>query len=167
MTAASIWIALNPQWVLRFGTLGYAGALIISIVASASIIAPIPGLAIVMAMSTALDPWLLGIVTGMGSAVGEISGYLAGAGGRILVAQDPASHYARLERWTKKYGAPAIFFVAVAPLPFFDVAGIVAGAIRMPFWQFLFATALGKTIKYTVAIFVGAGSFHGLRRLFE
>lgn len=37
-------------------------------------------------------------------------------------------------------------------------AGIVAGVIRMPLWAFFVATAAGKTIKYTIAILVGAGS---------
>lgn len=167
VTAASIWLALNPQWVAWFGRWGYAGAFVISLVASASIILPIPGLAVAMAMGTALDPLMLGVVTGIASAIGEISGYLAGAGGRILIAKDQTSHYARLERWTRKYGAFGIFVVAALPFPFFDLAGIAAGAIRLPFWQFLVATALGKTIKYIVAIFIGAGSVNSLRHFFE
>ena len=167
VTAASIWIALNPALVLGLGRWGYTGAFILSLVASASIILPIPALAVVMAMGASLNPLLLGIITGVGSAIGELSGYLAGSSGRMLVSQDQASHYARLERWTRKYGAFGIFLVAALPVPLFDLAGIAAGAIRMPVWQFVVATALGKTVKYTIAILLGAGSVRGLRHFFE
>ncbi len=158
----SVLIALNPEWILRFGSWGYAGAFLISLIASASLILPLPGIALAIALGTALNPLLLGLVTGVGSAIGELMGYTLGASGRFLLTGDQQRHYERLERWTRKYGAFAIFFVAVLPIPFFDVAGIVAGAIRMPIASFLVATALGKTIKYTVLILVGAGWFVGL-----
>lgn len=162
ISAASLWIALNPEWIARFAQWGYVGAFFISLIASASIILPIPGLPLAMAMGTALNPILLGIVTGVGSAIGELSGYAAGASGRILVSDDHESHYRRFERWTNKYGAAAIFLVAVMPIPLFDLAGIAAGASGMPFWQFFLATALGKTVKYIVAILLAAGAFRGL-----
>lgn len=163
----SIALALNPGWVLRLGSWGYAGAFVISLVASASIILPIPGLPIAMGMGLALNPILLGIVTGVGSAIGEFSGYAAGASGRALVSDNQQTHYARFERWTERYGPLAVFFVALLPIPLFDLAGIAAGAIRMPVWQFFVATALGKTIKYTIAILLAAGSFRGIERWFQ
>ena len=163
ITAASLWIALNPQWIKFLGQWGYFGAFLISLFASASIILPIPGLPVAMAMGGALNPWLLGLVTGVGSAVGELSGYAAGASGRILITDDQMPHYSRVEAWTRKYGPLTIFVLAVTPFPFFDLAGIVAGVIRMPLWAFFLATAAGKTIKYTIAILIGAGSIYGLR----
>ena len=163
ITVASLWIALNPQWIRFLGQWGYLGAFLISLFASASIILPIPGLPVAMAMGGALNPWLLGLVTGVGSAVGELSGYAAGASGRILITDDQMPHYSRVETWTRKYGPLAIFVLAVTPFPFFDLAGIVAGVIRMPLWAFFLATAAGKTIKYTIAILISAGSIHGLR----
>lgn len=158
----SVLLALNPAWIERFGHWGYAGAFFISMLASASLILPLPGIAIAIALGTALNPLLLGIVTGVGSAIGELMGYALGSSGRFLLTGDQQRHYERLERWTREYGALAIFTVAALPLPFFDVAGIVAGAIRMPVASFLVATALGKTLKYTVLILVGAGWFAGL-----
>lgn len=160
----SVAIALNPGWVHRLGQWGYAGAFVISLVASASIILPVPGLPIAMGMGVALNPLLLGIVTGVGSAIGEFSGYVAGASGRALVPESQSMRYERLERWTEKYGPLAIFLVAVAPVPIFDLAGIAAGAIRMPMWQFFVAAALGKTVKYTIAILLAAGSFRGIEQ---
>lgn len=162
ISAGSLWLALNPEWVQRFGHWGYAGAFAISLIASASIILPVPGLLVAMAMGAALNPFLLGLVTGVGSAVGETSGYLAGASGRILVSADQNSRYRRFERWMKQYGALAVFAIAVFPPPVFDLAGIAAGATRIAYWQFFVAAAAGKTIKYTVAILIAAGAFRNL-----
>lgn len=167
VSALSVWIALNPELIEMLGSWGYLGAFLISLAASASVILPIPGLPIAMAMGYTLNPWLLGLVTGVASAIGELSGYAVGASGRILITGDQASHFTRIERWTRKYGALTIFVLAATPFPFFDLAGIVAGAIRMPLWAFFIATAAGKTIKYTIAIFIGAGSVYELQRWFR
>jgi membrane protein DedA with SNARE-associated domain len=164
VSALSVWIALNPGLIAQLGSWGYLGAFLISLAASASVILPIPGLPIAMAMGYTLNPWLLGLVTGVASAIGELSGYAVGASGRILITGDQAPHFARIERWTRKYGALTIFVLAATPFPFFDLAGIVAGAIRMPLWAFFVATAAGKTIKYTIAILIGAESMHELQR---
>lgn len=163
----SLALALNPHWIERIGSWGYAGAFLISLVASASIILPIPGLPIAMGMGLALNPIILGVVTGVGSAIGEFSGYVAGASGRALVGPNQIQHYERFERWTYRYGPFAIFFVALLPLPLFDLAGIAAGAIRLPIWQFFLATALGKSLKYTIAILLAAGSMRGIEQWFR
>jgi uncharacterized membrane protein YdjX (TVP38/TMEM64 family) len=164
ITAASLWIALNPAFIAQFKQWGYLGGFLISLFASASIILPIPGLPLAIALGTTLNPWLLGVATGLGSAIGESSGYLAGVSGRTLVPAGQAARYDQLEEWTRKYGAFAVFVVAVTPFPFFDLAGIAAGAIRMPFWQFFLATFVGKTIKYIIAILLGVGAFEGILR---
>ncbi len=53
-----------------------------------------------------------------------------------------------------KWGAIAIFFFSLVPLVF-DLAGIVAGALRVPLWKFLLACWLGRTILY-LGIILGA-----------
>lgn len=167
MTAGTVWLAFNPEWVLRFRGLGYGGAFIINLIASASIFLPVPGLLLSMAMGTALNPYLLGIVSGLGSAVGELSGYAAGASGRTLVLPGSSLHSARIEWYTRNYGFWAIFIIAALPIPLFDAAGMVAGAIRMPLWLFFVSTAAGKIVKYTVAILLGAGAVDSLRLWLE
>src|SRR5215204_1940888 len=112
ITIASFWLALNPQWVLRFGSWGYVGAFFISLIASATIILPAPGIAVVIALGTALDPVLLGIVAGIGSAIGELSGYLVGASGRVLIPSHQRDQFERLQRLTSRYGAPLLFVLS-------------------------------------------------------
>ncbi len=71
IVAGSVWVALNPQWVLALGHWGYLGAFLIGLISSATIILPAPGIALLIAMGTALDPLLLGVVAAAGSASGR------------------------------------------------------------------------------------------------
>ncbi len=165
ITLASFWLALNPQWVMGFGTWGYVGAFVISLIASATIILPAPGIAVVIAMGTALDPVMLGIVAGIGSAVGELSGYLAGASGRALIPHHQRAQFERLHRLTDRYGAALLFGLSAIPFPLFDFAGIIAGMLRIRVPVFLVAVAVGKSIKYVIMIILGAGPLLYLQEL--
>jgi membrane protein YqaA with SNARE-associated domain len=167
IAGVSFWLAVNPEWVTRFGRWGYVGAFMISLLASATIVLPAPGIAVVIAMSTALDPVLLGIVAGVGSAFGEMSGYIAGASGGVLI---PSQHRASIERLhglTNKFGVLILGVLAAAPFPLFDFAGIVAGMLRMNVLAFLIAVSIGKSIKYIILIFIGAAPLYFLQHLFQ
>lgn len=155
--AASVWLAANPEWVLQLGRWGYMGAFLISLIASASIILPIPGLAVIIAMSAVLDPVMLGIVAGIGSALGELSGYIAGATGAALIPERHRPHFDRIHVLTGKHGGLIIAVCAAIPFPLLDFAGIVAGMLRMSLTTFIVATAVGKSLKYIVLILLGAG----------
>ena len=167
ITVASFWLALNPQWVMRFGNWGYVGAFVISLVASATIILPAPGIAVIIAMGTALDPIALGIVAGLGSAVGELSGYLAGASGRALIPHRQRAQFEQLHRLTDRYGAALLFVLSAIPFPLFDFAGIIAGMLKIRLATFLVTVAAGKSIKYVLMIVLGAGPLLYLQELFK
>jgi membrane protein YqaA with SNARE-associated domain len=166
ITVISFWLALNPEWVMGFGTWGYVGAFLISLVASATIILPAPGIAVVIAMGTALDPVLLGIVAGLGSAVGEMSGYIAGSSGRVLIPSRQRAQFEQLHRLTDRYGALLLFALSAIPFPLFDFAGIIAGMLKIRILTFLATVAAGKSIKYIIMILLGAGPLLYLQELF-
>ncbi len=63
--------------------------------------------------------------------------------------------YRSHKKQIEKYGPAAIFILAFIPNPIFDVAGIVSGATKMPWWQFLLATAAGKTARYVLVAQLG------------
>jgi membrane protein YqaA with SNARE-associated domain len=167
ITVASFWIALNPHLVARLGQWGYVGAFFISLIASATIVLPAPGLMIVIAMGSALDPVLLGIVAGLGSAIGELSGYIAGATGSAFISAAQRHHFDRLQNLTRRYGAPLLVVLAAVPFPLFDFAGIVAGVLRMNVVAFLIAVGAGKSVKYIILIATGASSLQLLLRWFQ
>jgi membrane protein YqaA with SNARE-associated domain len=136
--------------------LGYPGIFIVSLLSSATIFLPMPGFAIVFAMGAYLNPVLVGLAAGCGSAIGELSGYLAGSAGHGAVER--TGIYKHHEKEIRKGGPLAIFALAFLPNPLFDIAGIVSGAIRMPIWQFLLATAAGKTLRYILLAYAGGAA---------
>ncbi len=123
---------------------------------SATIILPAPSLALVFAMGSAL-PWLpVGLAAGAGEALGELTGYAAGFGGRAIIEDQKV--YGRLQGWMAGRGDITIFFLSIVPNPFFDLAGIAAGTMGFPVWRFLLITWVGKTIKTTLVAWAGSQS---------
>jgi membrane protein YqaA with SNARE-associated domain len=142
---------------------GYPGIFLVSLLSSATIILPAPSLALVFAMGSAL-PWLpVGLAAGAGEALGELTGYAAGFGGRAVI-QDQKS-YKRLESWMQQRGGITIFVLSIVPNPLFDLAGIAAGTIGYPLWRFLLITWVGKTIKTSVVAWAGSQSIQLVEQL--
>lgn len=158
ITLGSCWLALNPEWVRSFGRWGYLSVFVISLLSSATVIIPAPGLAVVFAMGGALDPVILGIVAGIGSGLGEMSGYIAGASGRGLILRNEGIN-GRLHWFTTRYTYPALFVLAILPLPIFDLAGVLAGAMKLRVSHFLAVVISGKIVKHVLVALVGAGSW--------
>lgn len=136
------------------GSYGYLGAFIISLVSAATVLLPVPAMAIVFGMSKFLDPILLGVVSGLGSAIGELTGFFAGDGIRDIL-NDRIKESAQIEQLIHKYEIFAIIILAAIPNPFFDIAGILAGAARMKWWKFLLGCAIGRIIRYILIGFIG------------
>jgi membrane protein YqaA with SNARE-associated domain len=133
---------------------GYLGAFVITMLSSATILFPAPGWAAVIALSAVLNPVLLGIVAGVGSAIGELTGYLVGDGARdILNSRIKESR--QISEFVRKYDLLAVFVLAFVPNPAFDVAGIAAGGLRIPWWRFLLACMAGRILRYVLLAFLG------------
>jgi membrane protein YqaA with SNARE-associated domain len=135
---------------------GYPGIFLLSILANATIILPAPGLAIVFTFGGVFSPLGVGLAAGAGAAIGELSGYLAGISGQAII--DNPKLYQRFEGYMQKYGPLTITVLAFLPLPVFDLAGVAAGALKMPVQKFLFYCALGKIPKMILVAFAGAYS---------
>ena len=101
-------------------------------------------------------------MAGVGQALGELTGYMAGYSGHVWVDEHP--RYRRLVLWTQRYGVFAIFLMALFPNPVFDVAGMAAGVLRLPVWKFLVSCAAGKVIKNVLFALVGS---YGIGALFQ
>jgi len=137
-----------PEKVKEFESYGYLGVFLISLVSNATVILPVPGILVVFPLVVTYNPVLVGLVGATGGVIGEITGYLAGYSGREMVKT--GRMYNRVEGWMKRWGAWAIFIFAVAPFLLFDVAGLVAGALRFPFWKFILVAWVGKSLKYII-----------------
>ena len=135
-------------------SLGYLGAFIVMLLGNATVILPAPGLTILFSLGAAFSPLGIGIFGGAGAALGELTGYLAGYSGSA--AFSGGELYQRFENWMRQYGFLALFVLAVIPNPFFDIAGIVAGALRFSWWRFLLVAWAGKTIQGIAVAYAGA-----------
>ena len=148
----------DPTELRRYG---YLGVFLIPLIGSASFILPMPGLAVIATGGAFLDPvlglppWIVvGLLAGLGESLGELTGYAAGYGGRAVLHDRPFLR--RLERWMHRQGSVVMFTMAVLPNPFFDVAGVIAGVVRMPLWKFFVAVLVGKIIKSMYVAGAGA-----------
>lgn len=154
----SITIYVFRDQAEQLANYGYAGIFFLSILANATIILPAPGIAIVFAMGGVFNPVGVALAAGAGAAIGELSGYLAGFSGQAVV--ENSHRYELIQGWMQRHRSMSmlvIFALAAVPNPFFDIAGIAAGTLRMPIWQFLFWCFLGKTVK--MLFFAYAGYF--------
>ena len=141
--------------IAALGSYGYLGAFLIALLSSATILFPAPGWAVVIAMSAALDPVILGLVVGIGSGIGEMTGYLAGEGVRDLMSSR-IKESKRMEDLVRKYDVAAIFVLPFIPNPLFDVAGVIAGSLKIAWWRYLLSCAAGRILRYILLAFLGA-----------
>jgi membrane protein YqaA with SNARE-associated domain len=156
VVAISAGILIFRERLAGLGAYGYPGLFLINLFASATLILPVPGLALAFAAGTSFSPILVGLATGSGSALGELTGYLAGYSGRGVVENQ--AHYERVRGWMSRYGLWVIFILALIPNPFFDIAGILSGALRIAIWKYLLTAWVGKVIKATLVAYAGAGT---------
>jgi membrane protein YqaA with SNARE-associated domain len=133
---------------------GYLGAFLISLLSSATIILPVPGIAVIFALGATYNPYLVGLAAGAGSALGELSGYMAGYSGQGVFKKSKT--YLRMEHWMRRRGSVVIFVLAFVPNPIFDLAGAAAGILKYPVWKFLLFCFLGKTPRSILVAFAGA-----------
>lgn len=132
---------------------GYLGVFLISVMASAVIVVPIPAIAVVFGLGAVLNPWLVGLMSGLGEPIGELTAYMAGYSGRV--ALENRGFYVRLSKWMERRGSLVLFLFSAIPNWFFDLAGIAAGAMRYPLWKYLLVVFLGKLLKGWLVAFAG------------
>ena len=150
----SVFIYTIRDQAEKLAVYGYPGIFILAFLSYATVILPAPGVAVVFTMGAILNPLAVAIVAGAGAALGEISGYLVGFSSQGLVER--SAWYLRIESGLKRYGGWAVFLLAAIPNPLFDLAGAVAGTLKMPVWKFLLFAWLGETIKMIAFAYAGS-----------
>ena len=135
------------------GAFGYLGVFILTLLSSASIVLPSPAVGVALAAGKTLNPWLVGLLGGVAAGLGEITGYIAGLGGSSFAQR--SRFYPRVERWVRRWGLLTILVLAFIPGPVFDLAGIAAGTLRVPFRRFLLACLIGKVLRFIAVAWAG------------
>lgn len=162
---------------------GYAGGFLVSIMGGVTII-PVPSLLVIFTLGRVLNPVYIGLVSGLGEALGGITVYLTGAGVgtiwfRLQSRKQPfeyqpnpaydivrpaqsklwskgQSFYNRLVDWAERRGASWVVFIA-SSIPFspFYFAGLAAGSLKMGLLRFFLVSWAGKTIRGLIIAFAG------------
>jgi membrane protein YqaA with SNARE-associated domain len=96
---------------------------------------------------------LVVLVASVAGALGEMTGYYAGYLGKRFVLAESTPGYNRFVGWMQRYGPWGIFLVSLQPLT--DIAGLLAGASKLPLWKFLLPCWPAKFIKYFAILYFG------------
>ena len=158
------------EWVQALEAYGYLGAFIISILGGATIIIPVPMLAVVFALGGVMKyTWLVGLAAGMGETLGALTIYMTGYGsgtalynskhGRINAA------YQRMMKLMEQRGSITLFLLASVINPFFYPAALAAGALRFGVKRYFLICWVGKTIKGMTVVYIGYYGLRGLLRM--
>lgn len=154
--ALSLFIFSIREDAAKLAILGYPGVFLIAFMAYATVVLPAPGLAIIFTLGGVLsNPLGVAIAASLGATAGEISGYLAGFGGQVVAERFDI--YQKLTQWMQNHGGITVYILSAIPNPFFDIAGMAAGALKMPIHIFLFWCFLGQTTKMLIFSYLGSG----------
>lgn len=138
----------------------YFGVFLLSFIGTASIIIPVPYTLIIFTLSLT-GQWnstLLVIAGGLGSALGELTGYALGYFGRRVVSEERQRKMTYLVRVFDRYGPLAIFVFALTPLPD-DLLFIPLGIMRYKFYKAFIPSLIGKLLM--IFILVNSGNIAG------
>ena len=154
LTVALLAVPIDTEAI---GDAGYVGVFLITLITTASFVLPVPYLVVIFRAATFLDPMTVALVAGVAAAIGELSGFVLGAGARGLL---PEHRWLGLtQRWMHRRGFLTVAIGAFIPNPAFDVIGVAAGAVGYQAWRFTLACFLGKSLKFLLIAYLGGAYF--------
>lgn len=171
MTAALV-IAYTVGGVKLVERFGYIGVFVFAVIGSASMFIPVPGAAAGITLGLLLtpipyvplpQPVVVGIIVAAGSAIGELTGYSTGVGGRSVIGNSRVGRL--LVGLMRRHGTLTVFCVAAVPNPFIDVGGIAAGVAGMTMRRFMTVMFIGKCVNYITIAYIASSGISWLQRV--
>jgi membrane protein YqaA with SNARE-associated domain len=156
------------DWLYAFAIqYGYLGVFLISLIGAMSIFVPIPYTVVIFILGglSSFDPLWIAVAAGIGSAIGEFSGYLLGVGGRKVIGNKYKKRMEFITKLFKKYGPVAIFVFALTPLPD-DLLFIPLGVMRYSLLRAFIPALLGKFFSNLIIAYSGRLSLQIIGDLF-
>jgi len=137
-------------------TTAYLVVFVTTLISNASIIVPVPiFVAIMIAAASKWNPVLIALTASSAGTLGEITAYYVGYLGKKIIISENTPGYEKLVGWMKRHGPLGIFLLSLQPILPFDIAGLLAGASKLPLWKFILPCWAGKFPKYLVACYLG------------
>ena len=155
-----------PDWINYLLQFSYFGVFLVSFIGAVSIIVPIPYTFIILTlgMNPEIDPLLLTVAGGLGSGIGEFSGYLLGYYGRSVISEERQRKMNYMMKFFNRFGSIAIFLFALTPLPD-DLLFIPLGILRYPFVRAFIPCFLGKLLMCFILAY-GGQLYYNILRIF-
>ena len=122
------------------------GLLLTCFVMNSTVLIPSSSLLVVLEYSYVLNPLCVILVGAIGASLGELTGYMVGVEGGSIVR--------RFKKVSKIANFRKHSFWRITSFPIFDIAGIVAGSIRINTLKFLLASFIGKTAKMSIYVWI-------------
>jgi len=144
---------------------GYFGIFLISLIGALSVFFPIPYTVVIFTLGATFEPVWIAVVAGVGSTVGEFSGYLLGFGGRKVIGEKYKKKMEFLMKLFDKFGPIVIFLFALTPLPD-DLLFIPLGVIRYSLIRALIPALIGKICMNFIIAYSGRLSIQFIRDIF-
>jgi len=150
------------EFFLRYG---YFGVFFIALVGGISTLFPIPYTLTVFGLSQiGLNPFLLGIIAGIGASIGDSFSYYLGYRGHEILSEKNQKRFLKLQKIISNYPriAPILIYFYGAIVPFSDdIILIPLGTMRYKYWKAILPICFGKiTLNTYIALggmFVGEG----------
>jgi membrane protein YqaA with SNARE-associated domain len=140
---------------------GYFGVFLLSLIGAASIIFPVPYTVVLFTLagvknhgSWVFEPVWMAVVAGLGSTIGEFSGYLLGFGGRKALGERYKRKMQLVAQLFNKYGSIVIFVFSLTPLPD-DLLFIPLGVMRYSIIRTFVPAVLGKFLMSLIVAYSG------------
>jgi membrane protein YqaA with SNARE-associated domain len=156
------------EWMQNFSVqYGYFGVFLMSLLGSMSIFFPIPYTVVIFTLGTVeeFNPLLIALASGVGSAVGEFSGYLLGLGGRKIISEKSKRKMDFLLKVFGKFGPLAIFLFALTPLPD-DLLFIPLGVMRYNLLKAFIPALIGKLCMSLIIVYSARFTIGIIREIF-
>ena len=152
---------------------GYLGIFLISLLGATSVFIPIPSSVVIfvlggLASDTGgwmFEPLWIAVAAGIGAAVGELSGYLIGFGGRRVIGERYKKKMDILMRLFKRFGPVIIFVFALTPLPD-DLLFIPLGVMRYSLVSAFIPALFGKFVSNLIIAYAGRFSVGIIKDVF-
>lgn len=157
-------LQLVYSWLVEVTFLvGYQGAFIVSFLGNATVLLPFPyigvpfilgGLKNITNDTFVFNPWLVGIVAGLGATLGEMVSYLLGRVGGKMIDEEQRRGFREFILKHPRSTPLVLWFLAVTPIPD-DVLIVPLGAAKYSWWKVFAPQLIGKTMFLTAITWAG------------
>ncbi len=156
------------EWMQQLAlNYGYFGIFLISLIGALSIFFPIPYTVVIFWLGSTgnFDPFSIAIAAGIGSAVGEFSGYLVGFYGRKVISTERRRKMEFMVKVFDRFGPITIFLFALTPLPD-DLLFIPLGMLQYSLIRAFIPALVGKTCMNFIVAYGGSVTNQLIKQIF-